>query len=97
MEEANVILQALGRIEGTVNEIRDQAREHRDDDKRRFTELHVKVDGNKADVNEKIAEIAQDVNKAKGATTLIKWLLGGGALSIATLVYALASGKLGTH
>lgn len=62
----NEILQALGRIEGTVMEIRDAAREHRDDDKRRFTEVHSRLD-----------QYAEDINKAKGAKGALLWAAAG--------------------
>jgi hypothetical protein len=37
------VMQALGRIEGIVTEIKDAAKEHRDDDKRRFGEVFEKL------------------------------------------------------
>lgn len=71
----NEILQALGRIEGKVDEIKEAAREHRDDDKRRFTEVHARLD-----------QHAEDINKAKGAKGVIIFLIGGGAAAIGGLV-----------
>lgn len=73
------VLQALGRIEGKVDQLVDAAREHREDDVRRFT-----------DVYEKLAEHAKDINQAKGGKAVIMWLIGGGLVSIIASVTALA-------
>lgn len=71
----NAILQALGRIEGKVDQMVEAAKEHRDDDKRRF-----------ADVYKTLEDHAEDINKAKGAKGALLWLVGGGAAAIGALV-----------
>lgn len=81
MSDTNTILQALGRIEGKVDEIKEAAREHRDDDKRRFTEVHKKLDDHE-----------RDINQAKGAKAAIL-LFAGGLASLISLGAA-ALGKL---
>lgn len=86
MSETNAILQALGRIEGKVDEIKDAAKEHRDDDKRRFTELHHKVDENRDEANRKFAEHAQDINQAKGAKGALMWVASGVAAFVGMAV-----------
>lgn len=59
------VLQTLGRMEGKLDQLIDQAKEHRDDDKRRFTEVHARLD-----------EHAEDINKAKGAKGALLWSAG---------------------
>ena len=74
--------QLLGRIDGKLDQIIDQAREHRDDDKRRFTEVHERLDHH-----------AEDINKAKGAKGALLW--GAGLVAtVAGSAAALAAKKL---
>jgi hypothetical protein len=74
--------QLLGRIDGKLDQIIDQAREHRDDDKRRFTEVHERLDAH-----------AEDINKAKGAKGALLW--GAGLVAtVAGSAAALAAKKL---
>lgn len=77
MEDLNTVMQVLGRIEGKVDEIKDAAKEHRDDDKRRFTEVHARLD-----------EHAEDIAKAKGAKGAIVWIVGLGAGAVSAVVTA---------
>lgn len=81
----NSVLQALGRIEGKVDEIKDSAREHRDDDKRRFSEVY-------GTLNEHAAEL----NKARGAKAALLWVASGVA-TVAGMAAALAAKALGWH
>lgn len=74
-ENTNSVLQVLGRIEGKLDAEITLAREHRDDDKRRFTEVHKRLDDHE-----------KDINHAKGQKSVILWLIGGGAAAIATAV-----------
>jgi endonuclease III-like uncharacterized protein len=68
----------LGKIDGKLDQVIDTFKEHREDDKRRFKEIHGRLD-----------EHAEDINKAKGAKATLLWLVGGGAAAIsATVVYA---------
>lgn len=50
------VLLLLGKIDGKLDQVITSAEEHRSDDKRRFTEVHERLD-----------EHAEDINKAKGA------------------------------
>jgi hypothetical protein len=79
----NNVLQLLGKIDGKLNQVIDAAKEHRDDDKRRFSEVF-----------EKLGEHDQEIAKAKGAKGVILWLVGGGAMAIGGLV-ALAAKAFG--
>jgi len=73
------ISQVLGRIEGKLDQVIEAAREHRDDDKRRFTEVYGTLEKH-----------AEDINQAKGAKGVIVWLASGVAAAAAALVtYAL--------
>lgn len=72
------VLQVLGRIEGKLDSEIALNKEHRDDDKRRFTEIHGRLD-----------EHAEAIAQARGAKGAIVWLVGliaGGASAIATLL-----------
>ena len=73
----NEVMQALGRIEGLLESEIALAKEHRDDDKRRFKEVHDILD-----------EHDQEIAKAKGQKSVIVWLAGGGALAVSALVAA---------
>jgi hypothetical protein len=71
----NEILQALGRMEGKLDQVIEAAKEHREDDKRRFSDVYTKL-----------GEQAEEINKAKGAKGVIIFLVGGGAAAIASFV-----------
>lgn len=59
------VLTLLGRIDGKLDQVIESAKEHRDDDKRRFNELHGRID-----------EHAEEINKAKGAKSALLWVAG---------------------
>ena len=59
------VIQLLGRIDGKLDQVIDSAKEHREDDKRRFNEVHGRLD-----------EHAEDINKAKGAKGALLWIAG---------------------
>ena len=73
------ILQALGRIEGKLDSEIAASKEHREDDKRRFADLYTKY-----------GEHDKDIAQAKGATSVIRWLIGGGLVAVGTSLAALA-------
>jgi hypothetical protein len=79
------VIQLLGRIDGKLDQVIESAKEHRDDDTRRFTEIHGRLD-----------EHAEDINKAKGAKGALLWAAGlvAGGVSI---VAAYAVKALGLH
>lgn len=79
------ILTALGRIEGKLDSEILMAREHREDDKRRFSDVYKKLD-----------EHSDDISKAQGAKGVLLWLVGGGAAAIGGLV-VVASKAFGGH
>lgn len=82
---ADEISQALGRIEGKLDQVIDAAREHRDDDKRRFKEVFDVLD-----------QHATDINKAKGAKGVIVWMAGAiGAVTAAAA--SILAKALGLH
>jgi hypothetical protein len=60
------------------------AKEHREDDKRRFTEVHGRLD-----------EHAEAINQAKGAKGAVLWMVGGGAAAIGGLVAVAAKAFTG--
>lgn len=59
------VLLLLGKIDGKLDQVIQTAEEHRSDDKRRFTEVHARLD-----------EHAEDINKAKGAKGALLWSAG---------------------
>lgn len=65
------VLQLLGRIDGKLDQVIESAKEHREDDKRRFGEVY-----------KKLGEHDQEIAQAKGAKGVFVWLLGGGAAAI---------------
>lgn len=69
------IQRMLGQIDGKLDQVIETFKEHREDDKRRFTEVHARID-----------EHAEDINKAKGAKGMLVWLVGGGAAAIGGIV-----------
>lgn len=71
----NNVLQLLGKIDGKLDQVIDAAREHRDDDKRRFSEVY-----------KTLGEHEKDIAEAKGAKKLAVWILGGGGLAIVGLI-----------
>jgi hypothetical protein len=75
--------QILGRIDGKLDQVIDSFKEHREDDKRRFSEVYGKL-----------AEHAEDINKAKGAKGALLWAAGGiaGAVAFAAPYVAKALG-----
>lgn len=73
------VMQMLGRIDGKLDQVIESAREHREDDKRRFTDVYTKL-----------GEHANDIAKAKGGKAVIVWLIGGGAAAIGGGVALLA-------
>lgn len=74
MSDPNV-LQLLGKIDGKLDQVIDAAREHREDDKRRFTDVYAKL-----------GEHDQEIAAAKGAKGVLLWLVGGGAAAIGAVV-----------
>lgn len=79
------IPQLLGRIDGKLDQVIETFKEHRDDDKRRFSEVYGKL-----------AEHEKDINQAKGAKGALLWLVGGGAAAIGGLV-AIAAKAFGVR
>ena len=79
------VLQTLGRIDGKLDLLIDAAQEHREDDKRRFTEVYTKLD-----------EHSSEINKAKGAKGALLWVAGGIAALAGTIATAAAK-ALGWH
>jgi hypothetical protein len=69
------VMQILGRIEGKLDSEIAMAKEHREDDVRRFT-----------DVYKRLGEHDQDIAKAKGGKAVLVWLVGGGAAAVGALV-----------
>lgn len=68
-------MQALGRIEGKLDSEIAASKEHREDDKRRFTDVYGKLD-----------EHSEQIAQAKGAKGVILWLVGVGAAAIGAVV-----------
>jgi hypothetical protein len=62
----------LGQIDGKLDQVIETFKEHRNDDVRRFTELHGRLD-----------QHAEDINKAKGAKGALLWAAGGIASAVA--------------
>lgn len=83
MSDPNV-LQLLGKIDGKLDQVIDAAREHRDDDKRRFSDVYDKLDAQ-----------SEEIAKAKGAKGVILALVGAGAAVIGGLVSFIAKLKGG--
>lgn len=79
------VLQLLGRIDGKLDQVIDAAKEHRDDDKRRFSDVYTKL-----------GEHDQQIAQANGAKGVIIWLIGGGAAAIGGLV-VVAAKAFGMH
>lgn len=75
MGDNDGVMQALGRIEGKLDAEISMAKEHREDDKRRFGDLYTKHN-----------EHSQQIAEAKGAKKVIVFLIGGGAAAIGALV-----------
>lgn len=81
MSQDPEVLQLLGRIDGKLDQVIDAAREHREDDKRRFS-----------DVYSKLGEHDQQIAKAQGAKGAILWvfsLVAGSAGALLTYVLKL--------
>jgi hypothetical protein len=74
MGENDGVMQLLGRIDGKLDQVIDAAKEHREDDKRRFGEVYTRL-----------GEHDQEIATAKGAKGVILWLIGGGAAAIGAL------------
>lgn len=81
MSDPNV-LQLLGKIDGKLDQVIESAKEHREDDKRRFAEVYGRLDKQDA-----------DINQAKGAKGALLWLVGGGAAAVSTLIFAIGKAK----
>lgn len=69
------ISRMLGQIDGKLDSLISAAKEHRDDDTRRFTDVYRRLDN-----------CDEDINKAKGAKGVLLWMVGGGAAAIGGLV-----------
>lgn len=82
---ADDVSQMLGRIEGKLDQVVKSFDRHIDDDVRRFTEIHKKLD-----------EQAEDINKAKGAKGVIVWMAGVVG-AIAAGIASLVAKALGWH
>jgi endonuclease III-like uncharacterized protein len=84
----------LGQIDGKLDQVISTFNRHIDDDVRRFTEVHGKIDAHKQQVNEKFSEHSEDINKAKGAKAALMWAAGGiaGAVAFAAPYVAKALG-----
>ena len=79
------VFKFLGQIDGKLDQLIDAAKEHRDDDKRRFTEVYVRLD-----------EHSSEINKAKGAKGALLWVAGGIA-GVVGFVATFAAKTLGWH
>jgi len=79
MSQDNDVMQLLGRIDGKLDQVIETAKEHRDDDKRRFS-----------DVYKKLGEHETAIAQARGAKGAILWIVGAGAAVISALVSWLA-------
>lgn len=79
------VLQTLGSIDGKLDQVIKAVDRHIDDDVRRFTEIHKKLD-----------DQAEDINQAKGAKGALLWVAGGIAALVGTLATAAAK-ALGWH
>ena len=80
---ADPVLQSLGRIEGKLESIENMAKEHREDDVRRFT-----------DVYKKLGDHDQEIAKAQGAKGALLWAAGVVAGIVGLVAPALAK-KMG--
>lgn len=85
MSDEHNVIQLLGRIDGKLDQVIDAAKEHREDDVRRFT-----------DVYKKLGEHDQEISKAKGAKGVFLWLVGGGAAAIGAAVSQIVKIKGGS-
>lgn len=79
----NNVLQLLGRIDGKLDQVIEAAKEHRDDDKRRFADVYTRLDKQDA-----------EINTAKGAKGAIVWMVGVVAALLGTALTALGK-KMG--
>ena len=77
-------MQSLGRIEAKLDAEITMAKEHREDDKRRFQDVYDRLDDHE-----------KDINQAKGAKGMLVWLVGGGAAAIGALVSMFVKAKGG--
>lgn len=78
MDNSGEILQALGRIEGTQEQILENQKQHVADDTRRFGELYK----GQGDIEKRLAG-------HEGGFRVIRWLIGGGLTALAGTAYAL--------
>ncbi len=79
------VLQMLGRIDGKLDQVIDSAKEHREDDKRRFTEVYSKLD-----------EHSSEIHRANGAKGALMWAAGVVAAVVGFIATAAAK-VLGWH
>lgn len=73
------IARLLGQIDGKLDQVISSAAEHRADDTRRFTEVY-----------KWLGKHDEEINKAKGAKSVILWIAGvAGGLVSAAVTYAM--------
>ena len=77
------VMQLLGRIDGKLDQVIESAKEHREDDKRRFADVYDRLDNHE-----------KDINQAKGAKGALLWAAGAIAGVVAFVAPALAK-KMG--
>ena len=82
-DDNNSVMRLLGQIDGKLDQVIASATEHREDDKRRFTEVHKTLDDH-----------SEDINRAKGAKGALLWAAGlvAGIISFAAPYVAKALG-----